>query len=200
MASDPAIPVSPNSLSHRMTSTSPTVRRNRWTSQSLISPRPLMKSRTNDSWGNWGTTGSRENLQMDSSLPQQSYAMCNCGWSPLPMVSCRIWCTPRNRLGTSTFYSIYKRPSEVPSQIIRGWLPVTLHHLQHKRPAEATGRHEISRRLSHYMGDEFQLIQVYDHVNFKIHQPFYLLLSVWCHPPASWWGEIARRSSQQHRH
>ena len=34
MASDPAIPVSPNSLSRRLTWASPTVRRNKWTSQS----------------------------------------------------------------------------------------------------------------------------------------------------------------------
>ena len=60
MASDPAIPVSPNSLSCRMTWASPTVRRNKWTSQSLISPRPLIKSRTNDSRGNWGTMGSTD--------------------------------------------------------------------------------------------------------------------------------------------
>ena len=58
MALDPAIPVSPNSLSRRMTWASPTMRGNKWISQSLISPRPLIKSRTNDSWGNWGTTGS----------------------------------------------------------------------------------------------------------------------------------------------
>ena len=58
MVLDPAIPVSPNSLSRRMTWASPTMRRNKWISQSLISPRPLIKSRTNDSWGNWGTTGS----------------------------------------------------------------------------------------------------------------------------------------------
>ena len=57
-ALNPAIPVSPNSLSRRMTWASPTMRRNKWISQSLISPRPLIKSRTNDSWGNWGTTGS----------------------------------------------------------------------------------------------------------------------------------------------
>ena len=34
-------------------------------------------------------------------------------------------------------------------------LPVIPHHLQHRRPAEATGRPEISRRLGLYMGDEF---------------------------------------------
>ena len=37
-------------------------------------------------------------------------------------------------------------------------------------------------------------------INWLIHQPFYLLLSVRCHPPASWWGEIPRRSSQQWPH
>ena len=58
MASDPAIPVSPNSLSPCMTWESPTMRRNKWTSQSLIYPRLLIKSHTNDSWGNWDTTGS----------------------------------------------------------------------------------------------------------------------------------------------
>ena len=60
MASDTAIPVSPNSLSQHKTWASPTMRRYKCTSQSLISPRPLIKSRTNDSRRNWGTTGSRD--------------------------------------------------------------------------------------------------------------------------------------------